>query len=114
MIYPSNFAEFLALIAALIPVFIWAVSGLVSARVHLKENKQKQWRRLHELASALYNHNHAQGRWVQEVAIRELAEFQGVHKEAAKQILIDAKAHFGGDARLVTTIDASLIKIGSS
>jgi hypothetical protein len=46
------------------------------------QRREEQWRRLHELASALYNKEGASGAWVQFLAAQELERLKTRKKEA--------------------------------
>ena len=81
-IYPTNPTQWIALFAALSPLVVWAVSGLVRGLVMLSQRREQQWRRLHELASALYNKEGESGAWVQFLAAQELTRLKTRKKEA--------------------------------
>lgn len=71
-IYPRDAGQWAALIAALVPLVVWAVSGVVRGVVMWSERREGQWRRLHELATILYNKDGQSGLWAQILAAQEL------------------------------------------
>jgi|SRR6516225_6723530 len=90
---PTNPTQWIALLAALIPLVVWAGSGFVRGLVMLSQRREQQWRRLHELASALYNKEGASGAWVQFLAAQELKRLRTRRKEA-KMLANKAADHF--------------------
>ena len=48
----------------------------------LSQRREQQWRRLHELAAALYNKEGEAGAWVQFLAAQELTRLKTRRKEA--------------------------------
>lgn len=70
--YPTNPTELAAFIAALVPLAIWAASGLVTGVNALHTAHRAGWDRLHDVADILYNKGNTYGAWRQMVAIWEL------------------------------------------
>jgi hypothetical protein len=102
--YPSSATELTALIAVLVPLVVATFSGLRGVGIKSLENDLVRWRRLNELAKALYNKDHEYGQWAQIAAVYELASYSAPHKDAANAILADAKRHFGQNEKLSQAI----------
>ncbi len=80
-IYPTDARQWAALIAALVPVFVWAVSGLIRGAVMWNQRREGEWKRLHELAAILYNKDGESGLWSQVLAVEELKRLRTRRKE---------------------------------
>lgn len=104
--YPDNAEEVTALIAALVPLVIWALSSMITAVAKLLESRREAWQRLNSLVTVLYNKGHESGQWRQILAVRELEEYW-THRVAIHEIAKLASAHFssqGGNDLLVAEL----------
>jgi hypothetical protein len=103
--YPKNVTELAGLIAAVVPLTIWVVSGLRAVWIRAADSRSQQWRRISELALLLYNKDNASGEWAQMAAVSELGDTTGKNQvAAANAILTEAKQQFGGRTVLVGQI----------
>jgi hypothetical protein len=71
-LYPQTLQEGIALLGALTPFIGLAGGALWRAWTYAREQRQKEWERLHELVKTLYNKDTEYGLWGQLVAIHEL------------------------------------------
>jgi hypothetical protein len=71
-LYPQNFQESMTLLGALIPFIALAVGAVWRAWTYQREQKQKEWERLHVLVKTLYNKDEEYGLWAQLAAVQEL------------------------------------------
>tara|TARA_R110002110_G_scaffold394957_1_gene609242 strand:- start:4253 stop:4597 length:345 start_codon:yes stop_codon:yes gene_type:complete len=93
--YPENAGELAALIAALVPLAIWAFSSMITAVAKLLDSRREAWRRLTCLVTVLYNKDHEYGQWRQILAARELGEYR-THRGVIHEIANIASEHFSG------------------
>jgi hypothetical protein len=89
--YPADVTQLTALIAALIPLVLWALAAMQASLAKRAENHATRWKRIHDLAKILYNKDYEAGKWAQISAAYELSEMRGKQKAAAIAILSDAR-----------------------
>ena len=73
--YPKNITELSAILAAAVPLLIWATSGAFSVHTKLGANRRADWLRINELIQILYK-GVDYGLWAQMLAATELASFK--------------------------------------
>jgi len=71
-LYPHTFLEWIALFGALTPFIGLAGGAIWRAWTYHREQRQKEWERLHDLLKTLYNKNNEYGEWAQLAAVCEL------------------------------------------
>lgn len=89
-LYPETVAEFATLLAALSPIVIWSISGLLKSISVMQERASTRWDRVSTLAAIMYNKDHEFGSWKQVIAVAELGT-QFVRKREALSVLSEAK-----------------------
>lgn len=109
--YPSNVTETAALLGALVPLIVWALSSAFSAFARTREASLARWRRVQELAVALHNKRGNSGLWAQMLAIRELEEMRGRQKKASREVLQDARVQFADERTLAPLLDDAIHQI---
>ena len=90
--YPQNATELAAIVAAAVPLLVWAVSGAFSVYTRLGENRRADWLRINELIQILYRGGD-HGLWAQMLAVTELRSF-GAQRRTLKPILAAAAIFF--------------------
>lgn len=91
-LYPKEFAEWVALMTAVIPLIAlsgsaasFALAAFWRALVHRQERKEHDWKRLHSLVEILNNKDGKYFTWTQIAAIREM-ETLTVTRSAARSV----------------------------
>jgi len=76
--YPNSFTELVGFITALVPVVLWALSALTSARTKSRERRRDDWKRIHELFAMISNRGDGKGFGAieQRLAMEELKDFR--------------------------------------
>jgi hypothetical protein len=88
-LYPQNFQESMTLLGVLIPFIALAVGAVWRAWTYHREQKQKEWERLHVLVKTLYNKGGEYGLWAQLAAVHELKTLK-VNQTALAAIVSNA------------------------
>lgn len=111
-IYPNNSGEWAALLAAIVPLFIWALSSVGAALSAWRragsdraERYAKDWVRIGELMNLMHN-GARNGLWVQQTAIEEFRRFRRQRQELVP-ILKSAQTYWApANAALAGTLQS--------
>ena len=103
LIYPHTLQEWIALASVLMPFLGLAVGAIWRAWTYHREQKQKEWERLHELLKTLHNKDHDYGPWAQLAAAHELRTVR-INRTVLAAIVSSMLAHWnkpGANASLI-------------
>ena len=112
LIYPHTLQEWIALASVLIPFLGLAVGAIWRAWTYHREQKQKEWERLHELLKTLQNKDHDYGPWAQLAAAHELRTVR-INRTVLAAIVSSMLAHWNKPGANASLID-ELKKIQTS
>jgi hypothetical protein len=104
-LYPKNLQEWVALTGVLIPFIALAGGAVWRAWTYHREQKQKEWERLHELLKTLYNKDGDYGEWAQLAAVYEMKTVR-IDQSALADIVSNVLEYWsksGGSAPALTT-----------
>ena|SRR5450631_3490240 len=105
-LYPQTFQEYVTLFGVLTPFIALAGGAIWRAWTYQREQKQKEWERLHELVKTLYNKDGEYGAWAQLAAVHELKTLR-IDQAVLGSIVINALDYWtqtGADAQLITEL----------
>lgn len=116
--YPKSFTELVALLGALVPLVMFAVSGLITANTSARDRERADWLRIQELVAIVTNPpagDKKYGEWQQMMAAEELASSFTGERKIIRSILAEADLYFknapGGNG-LASRLDSILNRLG--
>jgi hypothetical protein len=95
--YPTTIGQWSALLTAVMPLILWALSSLVAAVNAFRHARREQWKRLHHLTAVIYNKDHASGELAQIVAINEMGSLW-IDRKTILRLARLARDHFARES----------------